>query len=196
MARDLARDGIWRCAAVDDTHGTLLGLGRRTWTPSYVPGKALRDFLTVAGATCSVPWCDAAAVRCDIDHHTPYASGGATCLCNTGPACRRHHREKSAGALAVEHSTDPAYPLGTTIWTTRAGQRVVVLPYAPLPPEAYRATAASADGAVTTDAVVAPTETGVSGSAMDAADPGASVAACDRSFADATEVPADDLPPF
>lgn len=195
MARDLARDGIWRCAAVDDTHGTLLGLGRRTWTPGYVPGKALRDFLTIAGSTCSVPWCDAAAVRCDIDHHTPYASGGATCLCNTGPACRRHHREKSAGCLRVEPSTDPAHPLGTTVWTTSAGQRVVVLPYAPLPPEAYRASGVG-DDTVASGRGVAAAETGVSGLAVVAT--GSGVPDADRCgpVAGPVEGLEDDLPPF
>lgn len=138
LARDLAADGIWRCAAVDDTHGTVLGVGRATWTPGYSPGKALRDFLAVAAPPCSVPWCNTPAARCDIDHHTPYAAGGSTCSCNTGPACRRHHRQKSAGYITVRPSTDPAHPPGTHLWTFRDGRSVVVRPYAPLPPEAYR----------------------------------------------------------
>ena len=37
MIRDLAAQGTWRCAVVDDRHGTLLGLGRATWTPGYRP---------------------------------------------------------------------------------------------------------------------------------------------------------------
>lgn len=141
MARDLARDGVWRCAAVDDTHGTVLGVGRRTWTPGYVPGAALRQFLAVAAPTCSVPWCEVGAESCDLDHRKPYAAGGPTCVCGVGPLCRRHHREKSSGHLTGDASTDPAHPLGTVVWTTRAGQRFVVLPYAPLPPEAYVARA-------------------------------------------------------
>ena len=144
LARDLAAEGIWRCAAVDDVHGTVLGVGRTTWTPGYVPGKALRDFLAVAARTCAVPWCEAVASRCDVDHHTPYAAGGSTCSCNTGPLCRRHHREKSAGYLTVLPSADPEHPAGTSVWTTRGGRRFVVVPDVPLPAEAYATASASA----------------------------------------------------
>ena len=110
LARDLATDGIWRCVAVDDTHGTVLGVGRTTYTPAYTPGRALRAFISVAAPVCSVPHCTTPAARCDIDHHTPYAQGGATCSCSCGPLCRRHHRLKSAGYLLVEPSTDPPPP--------------------------------------------------------------------------------------
>ena len=137
MVRELATTAIWRCVAVDDTHGTVLGVGTRTYTPGYVPGSRLRQFLTVAAPTCLVPWCTARAERCDLDHRTPYADGGATCCCTVGPLCRRHHRQKSVGDLTLEPSNDPAHPIGTLLLTTRAGQRLVVLPHAPLPPEAY-----------------------------------------------------------
>jgi hypothetical protein len=53
LARDLAANGIWRCAAIDDTHGTLLGLGRSTYTPRYSPGTRLTR-LQHAAYPCSL----------------------------------------------------------------------------------------------------------------------------------------------
>ena len=137
MVRDMATNAIWRCVAVDDTHGTVLGVGKNTYSHGYTPGTNLKTFLEVASPGCEVPWCTAKAERCDIDHRVPYAQGGATCSCNTGPTCRRHHREKSAGDLAVRPSTNPEHPPGTNIWTTPGGQQVVQFPHAPLPPQAY-----------------------------------------------------------
>ena len=32
MARDMAANGIWRCVVVDDVHGTVLGVGKTTYS--------------------------------------------------------------------------------------------------------------------------------------------------------------------
>ncbi|HWJ66200.1 MAG TPA: HNH endonuclease signature motif containing protein, partial [Nocardioides sp.] len=45
--------------------------------------------------SCRFPGCPRRAVRCDIDHRTPYAQGGPTCPCQLVPLCRRHHRAKT-----------------------------------------------------------------------------------------------------
>ncbi|HWJ66072.1 MAG TPA: HNH endonuclease signature motif containing protein [Nocardioides sp.] len=45
--------------------------------------------------TCRFPGCPRRAVKCDIDHHTPYAQGGPTCPCQLVALCRRHHRAKT-----------------------------------------------------------------------------------------------------
>ena len=140
MAREMAENGIWRCVAVDDRHGTVLGVGKQTYTRSSTPGVNLKAFLDVAAPECEIPWCTARAARCDLEHHMPHASGGATCSCNVGVTCRRHHRLKTAGGLPVRPSTDPAHPPGTNIRTTPGGRELVELPYAPLPPEAYQVT--------------------------------------------------------
>ena len=89
---------------------------------------------------CAVPWCRTRGEFCDLDHRVPHAHGGPTCACNTQPLCRRHHRLKSAGYLRCEASTDPRHPPGTVVWTTRAGRRVIALPHAPLPADAYSPT--------------------------------------------------------
>jgi hypothetical protein len=68
MNRDAATNGTWRCAVVDDRHGTLLGLGKATFTPGYRPGDALERHLTVRDRTCTFPGCRQPAHRCDLDH--------------------------------------------------------------------------------------------------------------------------------
>jgi hypothetical protein len=57
---------------------------------------SLRHLIEVRQRTCAAPGCRRPAARCDIDHTTPYESGGATCECNGSPLCRRHHRCKQA----------------------------------------------------------------------------------------------------
>jgi len=146
MARDLATDGTWRCVAVDDTHGTVLGLGRSTYTPAYTPGAALKAFLEHAAPTCDVPGCGVAARRCDLDHRVPY-SAGVTCECNIRPLCRRHHRLKTAGLLTITPSSDPDDPPGTMTYTTRTGRTYPSLPHVPLP----RDGTAPGDGLLTRD---------------------------------------------
>ena len=134
MARDLAVDAIWRCVVVDTTHGTVLGVGKSTYTPAYTPGAALTRFLTDAAPTCAVPGCSVRGWRCDHDHRVPYPNG-PTCECNVRPVCRRHHRLKTAGLLGITPSTDPTDPPGTLTFTTRTGRSYPAIPHAPLPPE-------------------------------------------------------------
>ncbi len=133
MARDLAHHGIWRCVAVDGSHGTVLGVGRSTYTPHYTPGAALRQFLEDAAATCTVPSCGTRAWRCDLDHRRPWAEGGATCDCNIRPLCRRHHRLKTAGLLSLTPSVEPGDPPGTWVVTTPTGRTYPARMHVPLP---------------------------------------------------------------
>ena len=53
------------------------------------PGVRLRHLSQVRHATCTSPVCRQPAARCDFEHNTPYQAGGRTCLCNTGPQCKR-----------------------------------------------------------------------------------------------------------
>lgn len=121
LARDVAARGTWRCAIVDGTHGTLLGLGRTTFTPDYRPGQPLVDHVAVRDQTCSFPGCHQAARRCDADHRRPHPAG-ATCECNIGSLCRHHHRLKHRSGFEVETSSDGSDPPGTLIWTTPTGR--------------------------------------------------------------------------
>jgi hypothetical protein len=85
LARDLATNGTFRCAAVDDTHGTILGLGHATYRDSYRPGPRLIDLTRTTYRRCSFPGCRTRALaptgNADLDHATPWPHG-PTCSCN------------------------------------------------------------------------------------------------------------------
>jgi hypothetical protein len=132
MARDLATHGTWRCAAVDDTHATVLGLGQGTYRPEYTPTAALDRLTKTTYRHCARPGCRARAQHCDVDHAQPWPDG-PSCSCNTHPLCRRDHRLKTTGLLQVQPSTNPRHPPGTMIWTTRTGRRYLAAPPTPLP---------------------------------------------------------------
>ncbi|MBI4940478.1 MAG: DUF222 domain-containing protein [Actinobacteria bacterium] len=131
--RDLVTHGVFRCLVVDGEHGTVLGVGKNTYSPGYVASERLKLLVEHAYPTCTGPHCGKAAWRCDIDHQTPYAQGGATCECNTRPLCRTCHRLKTAGLLVPEQRHHPGDPPGTITWTTRTGRAYVARPRAPLP---------------------------------------------------------------
>lgn len=63
--------------------------------PYRVPSR-LQRFLKVRAPRCEWPGCGARASRCDLDHDLAWPHG-ATCACNVGPLCRRHHRIKQLG---------------------------------------------------------------------------------------------------
>jgi hypothetical protein len=126
LAREVAAFGTWRCAVVDDrpgsaTHGSLLGLGHRTYSPGYVPSPATRQFVQLRDGHCVFPGCRRRAERCDIDHRRPWSddtdSGGVTCECNLQSLCRHHHRLKSSGRFTVRATADGIE------WTTPTGRR-------------------------------------------------------------------------
>ncbi|MBI4940738.1 MAG: HNH endonuclease, partial [Actinobacteria bacterium] len=131
--RDLATHGVFRCLVIDGEHGTVLGVGKNTFSPGYVASERLKLLIEHAHPTCTGPHCTKAAWRCDVDHQTPYARGGATCECNMRPLCRACHRLKTAGLLKPQRRNHPGDPPGTTTWTTRTGRTWTALPHAPLP---------------------------------------------------------------
>ncbi len=127
FARELAADGVWRCAIVDDrdgspAHGTIVALGRSTFTPSYRPGPQLRRFVQARDGTCAAPGCRRRARQCELDHIRPWdrdgAQAGPTCDCNLHALCEHHHRLKTRGALTP--ARDPV--TGRTVWRTPAGR--------------------------------------------------------------------------
>jgi hypothetical protein len=110
ITAQMAVTGTWRCAVLDDVHGTLVGLGRRVHLPEvqgYTPGARLAEYVRAAEPTCTFPGgCGTRAVLCDLDHTRPYPAG-RTCSCNLQPLCRRHHRLKTTGHYTVTPA-DPA----------------------------------------------------------------------------------------
>jgi hypothetical protein len=88
----------------------------------YRPSRSLTDLITAIFSTCTFPQCNRPAIRCDVDHLQPFGKGGASCICNLHPACRRHHQLKTSGQWQARPSRpDEPYPAGTIIWTTPDG---------------------------------------------------------------------------
>ncbi|WP_088290378.1 HNH endonuclease signature motif containing protein [Kineosporia sp. A_224] len=143
--RDLVKNGVFRCLVVDGEHGTVLGVGKNTFSPGYVASERLKLLIEHAAPTCTGPHCVRPSWRCDLDHAKPYARGGSTCSCNVNPLCRPCHRLKTAGLLVPEQRDDPDAPPGTTTWTTRTGRAYTALPHAPLPRPATIASPATDD---------------------------------------------------
>jgi hypothetical protein len=122
IVRELATRATWQCAVVDDIHGTLLGLGRSTFTPAYTPGKPLADHVIHRDQTCTFVGCPRQASSCELDHLIPYPRG-STCSCNLGPRCTHHHRLKHEAGWTVTPSDHPDHPPGSLVWTSPNGLR-------------------------------------------------------------------------
>ncbi|OMH34873.1 HNH endonuclease signature motif containing protein [Tersicoccus sp. Bi-70] len=83
----------------DDSSPTgtrLITAGRQYRIPAE-----LRRRLQVRDGTCRFPGCRRAATRCDLDHRTAWADGGATEEDNLAHLCRRHHVLKHHSAWRV-----------------------------------------------------------------------------------------------
>jgi Domain of unknown function (DUF222) len=89
----------------------------------YVPSHALADFVRCRDLTCRFPGCDKPAMRCDLDHTTPYGDGGPTHASNLKVLCRLHHLMKTFWGWQ-----DRQLPDGTLIWTSPSGQTYVTTP--------------------------------------------------------------------
>jgi Domain of unknown function (DUF222) len=90
--------------------------------PRYTPSRRLKHLLRARTQTCDAPGCNAQAVHCDQDHTTPWPDG-ATCQCNLGPKCRRHHRAKQAPGWHVEQPQP-----GVIRWTLPNGRTHTTTP--------------------------------------------------------------------
>ncbi len=89
----------------------------------YVPSHALADFVRCRDLTCRFPGCDTPAMRCDLDHTTPYGDGGPTHGSNLKALCRIHHLLKTFWGWR-----DQQLPDGTLIWTSPCGETYVTTP--------------------------------------------------------------------
>jgi hypothetical protein len=80
-----------RRLVTDPLTGHLLDRGRRT----YRVTDALRHFLVARDRTCRFPGCSRAAHLSQMDHASPWESGGTTDRSNLGALCTRHHQLKT-----------------------------------------------------------------------------------------------------
>jgi hypothetical protein len=92
----------------------------------YRPSDRLREFIVARDQTCRFAVCRQPAWAADLDHTVPFDQGGPTCRCNTGPACRTHHKIKQRPGWRLEQRQP-----GMFEWTTPAGRRY------PVPPAEY-----------------------------------------------------------
>jgi hypothetical protein len=131
--RDGSRDGYgtWRLHTPGPGPDLIVTLDPLTTQPcdhryqarGHDPGVKLKHLIQVRHATCTSPVCRRPAAQCDVEHNTPYEAGGRTCLCNTGPKCRHHHRLKQHPRWKVDQLPD-----GTFRWSTAAGRSYTTEP--------------------------------------------------------------------
>ncbi|MCD4533379.1 HNH endonuclease [Nocardioides sp. cx-169] len=86
----------------------------------YAPSPLTAEKVRLRDRTCVFPWCTRPARSCDLDHITPYDSGGPTCECNLAALCRHHHRLKTHAGWRYQ-----LLGPGTFLWAEPHGQRFV-----------------------------------------------------------------------
>jgi hypothetical protein len=111
---------IRRIAAGD---GDGAGLGPPPDTPGYSPSTALQRFVRARDRRCRFPGCRAPAIRCDLDHNTPWPAGN-TSAGNLCCLCRHHHRLSHQAPGWSMHRL----PDGGLEWRTPGGERVTTHP--------------------------------------------------------------------
>ncbi|KRB36914.1 HNH endonuclease signature motif containing protein [Microbacterium sp. Root180] len=111
-ARHLAGTAAgWDRILTHPVTGTVLAVDR------YRPNEQQRRHLRARDKRCRFPGCRMPVHRCDIDHTTDAALGGATSTCNLAHLCRRHHSLKHATDWTVTQRSD-----GTLEWTSPTGR--------------------------------------------------------------------------
>ena len=123
--------GTWRLRTPGPGPDLIITLESLTTDPcdhrhqanGHDPGVTLKHLTQVRHATCTSPICRRPAAQCDVEHNTPYETGGRTCLCNTGPKCRHDHRLKQHPKWTVDQLPD-----GTFRWTTPSGRTYTTEP--------------------------------------------------------------------
>ena len=91
--------------------------------PRYTPSAKLAEYVRCRDLTCRAPGCDVPAIRCDLDHTTPYGDGGLTHASNLKALCRKHHLLKTFWGWRDKQLVD-----GTVLWTLPSGQVYVTSP--------------------------------------------------------------------
>ncbi|KQW47685.1 hypothetical protein ASC77_14740 [Nocardioides sp. Root1257] len=96
----------------------VLDLSEEITTDAYAPTQRQREQAILLTPTCVFPHCSKDARGCDLDHITPYASGGKTTSWNLAPLCRTTASRPSAPgpttAPAAPASSGPAPRAGST----------------------------------------------------------------------------------
>jgi hypothetical protein len=110
--------GDWcRTIATKVTIRPVLDLTEEITTPGYQPTDRQREHVILTNPTCVFPHCARSSRRCDLDHITPYDTGGTTTTANLAPLCRLHHRMKTHGHWTYTRHTPTHFE-----WTSPTGQ--------------------------------------------------------------------------
>jgi hypothetical protein len=88
------------------------------------PGVKLRHLTGILNQCCTFLTCRRPHRQSDYEHSTPFEKGGRTCLCDGGPVCRHHHRDKQAPGWHLEHGENR----GWFTWTTASGRTYTTKP--------------------------------------------------------------------
>ena len=83
------------------------------------PGVKLRHLTGILNQYCTFLTCRRPHRQCDYEHSKPFEQGGRTCLCEGGPVCRHHHRDKQAPGWHLEAGENR----GWFRWTTASGRK-------------------------------------------------------------------------
>lgn len=86
-------------------------------TDTYVRSTAIDRYLRARDRRCRWPGCTAPAIRCEIDHNTDWADGGATDVRNLCCLCQRHHTQKQFTRWTVRQLAG-----GVIEWTSPTGR--------------------------------------------------------------------------
>ncbi len=126
VAREVADDADWRAVALDPATGEVAARSARAYraTDAYRPGAALAALVVARDVTCTFKGCRTPAMRCDLDHITPFDPGAPprdqTEYDNLHSLCRHHHRMKTLGLADPSRSTET----GVTRWVLPTGHVV------------------------------------------------------------------------
>jgi hypothetical protein len=109
---------VWRTLPVDIRTGQAISRPTR----SYRPTAAMVEHVQAVDAVCRGPGCEVVAMRCDLDHETPWPVG-ETQVGNLFNKHRLHHNVKTDGIWASERVADDGLE-----WTTLTGRKYVTHP--------------------------------------------------------------------
>lgn len=120
MSMDLLREWLGGSTVIIRP---VLDLARDDVVDQHDPPAWMRELVIERDAHCVFPGCRRDSRSCDLDHITPYDTGGPTAPDNLSPLCRTHHRAKTHANFDYQRNRN-----GTYSWIMPSGTRADVTP--------------------------------------------------------------------